>query len=115
MNNASFNYVRTFRQRHALSEDELAFLISHRSHTTISKIEVGRRAPNLAGALALQVLFRQQPRQMFPGLYEAVEEGVMQRAKTFIDDLEGRSDPRSLAKREFLEGLARVEDSNEAI
>ena len=115
MNNASFNYVRTFRQRHALTEDELAFLISQRSHTAVSRIEVGRRVPNLEGALALQVLFRQQPRQMFPGLYEAVEDGVMRRGKALIDDLAGKSDPRSVAKREFLEGLAREDGGDEEV
>jgi DNA-binding XRE family transcriptional regulator len=111
MNNASFNYVRTFRQRHVLTEDELAFLISQRSHTAVSRIEVGRRVPNLEGALALQVLFRQQPRQMFPGFYEAVEDGVMRRCKTLIDALADKADPRSVAKRRFLEGLAREDGS----
>jgi DNA-binding XRE family transcriptional regulator len=115
MNNAAFNHVRTFRKRHSLSEDELAYLISQRSHTTISRIEVGRRWPNLAGALALQVLFRQHPRQMFPGLYEAVEDGVMRRGKAMIDDLADKNDPRSVAKREFLEGLARPEDSEDEV
>jgi DNA-binding XRE family transcriptional regulator len=115
MNHSSFNYVRTFRQRHALSEDELAFLINQRSHTFVSRIEVGRRAANLAGALALQVLFRQPPHQMFPGLYEAVEELVMQRAKEILDRLESKTDPRSNAKRKFLERLAWAEDSDEDV
>lgn len=114
MNNASFNYVRTFRQRHALTADELAYLINQSSHARISKIEVGRRAPNLEGALGLQVLFRQQPRQLFPGLYEVVEEGVMQRVKEMLDDLDGRTDPRSHAKREFLENVARPDANDEA-
>ena len=33
MNNASFNYVRTYRRRYALSEEELAFLTGRRSVT----------------------------------------------------------------------------------
>lgn len=115
MNNASFNYVRTFRQRHALTEDELALLINQRSHTSVSRIEVGRRVPNLEGALALQVLFRQEPRRLFPGLYEAVEDGVMRRGKFLIDALAGRTDPRSVAKREFLEGLAREDDNPDEV
>lgn len=107
MNHASFNYVRTFRQRHCFTEDELAYLVSHRSHTRISRIEIGRATPNLAVGLALQVLFRQEPKQMFPGLYESVEDEVMRRAKCFLDDLDGRNDRRSKAKRELLESLAR--------
>ena len=109
MNNASFNYVRTFRQRHCLTEDELAFLVSRRSHARISRIEIGRAVPNLAVAMALQVLFRQPPKEMFPGLYETVEDDVMRRAKNFLDDIEGLNDRKTRAKRELLEGLARAD------
>jgi DNA-binding XRE family transcriptional regulator len=115
MNHASFNYVRTFRQRHCLTEDELAYLVSHRSHARISRIEIGRAIPSLAVALALQVLFRQEPGTMFPGLHEGVEDEVMRRAKRFLDDLEGHNDRRSRAKREFLEGLARPDRSDDGL
>ena len=115
MNHASFNYVRTFRQRYCLTEDELAYLVSHRSHTRSSRIEIGRAVPNLAVGLALQVLFHQQPKQMFPGLYESVEDEVMRRAKCFLDDLEGHNDRRSRAKRDLLEGLARDDDSDDGV
>lgn len=109
MKRRSFNYVRMFRQRHALTEQELANLLDQGSHTIISRIEGGEREVGLRTALALQVLFRQEPRQMFPGLYEWVEEAVMRRAKEQIDRLEGKEDQRSLHKREFLEGLAAPE------
>jgi DNA-binding XRE family transcriptional regulator len=111
MNQTAFNYVRTFRQRYALTEDELASLVSHQSHTPISRIETGRSLPTLGVAIALEVLFKQSPRQMFPGLFESVEDEVMRRAKVFLDDLEGKTDARSRAKRDLLEGLARSEDS----
>jgi DNA-binding XRE family transcriptional regulator len=114
MNYASFNHLRTFRQRPGLTEDELAFLINQHSPTAIARIEAGRRCPDLQGALALQVVFRQEPRQLFPGLYERVEEGVMRRAKFLIDRLGNRTDRRSLAKRDFLSGLARGGNSIEA-
>jgi len=113
MTNTAFNYVRTFRQRHCLSEAETAFLVDQRGHTMISKIEVGRKFPNLPTALALQVLFRQSPRALFPGLYEQVEEEVMRRAKAFLEDIEGRDDRRSQAKRDLLEGLARLDNEDD--
>lgn len=102
MNHASYNYVRTFRQRHSLSEDELAFLITQQSPSAVSKFETGRRLPNLYTALALQILFRQEPRQLFPGLYEMVLDELMRRVKELLDRLVG-DDPRTVAKREFLE------------
>lgn len=113
MDNAAFNRVQALRQRNSLSEDDLAFLIDVRSHTTISRIEAGLTVPKLYGALALQVLFRQTPSEMFPDFYEAVEEEVMRRAKIMFDDLDGLDDRQSAAKRTFLEGLAREDRSDE--
>ena len=113
MKRAAFNYVRAFRQRHGLTARDLSFLINQRSHTFVSLIEGGWGAPPLAGALALQVLFGQQPRQLFPGLYESIEDSVMRRASVLLRRLEGRQDRRSVAKREFLESLASREASEE--
>jgi transcriptional regulator with XRE-family HTH domain len=115
MNNSSFNYVRTFRQRYGLNERELAFLINQRSHTAVSRIEVGDRVPDLEGSLALQVVFRQPPHRVFPGFYELVEEGVMRRAVTLIAELAEDKSERSGAKRAFLESLARPDESDAAV
>jgi transcriptional regulator with XRE-family HTH domain len=105
MTNSSFNYVRTFRKRHALSKFELAFLIGQRSDSAVHWFERGDRKPTLEAALALQILFSQVPHQLFPGLYEAVEERVMRRAAQMLRDLEGRRDRKSEAKRRLLEQL----------
>ena len=114
MNNSSFNYVRTHRRRYALSSRELAFLINQRAESAIAQFEAGDRVPNFEAALALQVLFRQPPRHMFPGFYESVEEGVMRRVAKLISMLEDETDQRSVAKREFLEGIAR-EDNDDGV
>lgn len=112
MTHSSFNYVRTFRKRHALTELDLAFLIGQSSDRAICAYERGDRNPTLEAALALQFLFSQVPHQIFPGLYEAVEEKVMQRAAHLLRRLEGRRDRRSEAKRELLEALPRS-DAND--
>ena len=52
MTNSSFNYVRTFRKRHALSKIDLAFLIGQRSDSAIHWFERGDRKPTLEAALA---------------------------------------------------------------
>ena len=105
MTHRSFNYVRTYRQRHALSEEELALLINQRSGSALSHFELGDRVPNLEGALALQIVFGLAPREMFPGFFEAVEEGVMLRAKRLYESLEGKTDARSAAKRDLIEEM----------
>jgi DNA-binding XRE family transcriptional regulator len=115
MNNASFNYVRTFRQRHGLFNEELALLINQRSRTAVSFFETGDRVPNLEGALALQVVFGVAPREMFPGFYETVEEGVMRRAERLHARLEGKTDQRSAARLRLLEEMvARHTEDNDS-
>ncbi len=42
---------------------------------------------------------------MFPDLFEETEDAVMRRAKNLVDELDGKADPRSVYKREFLEAL----------
>lgn len=117
MKHRSFNYVRTFRQRHALSEEELALLVNQRSASAVSYFELGDRVPNLEGALALQIVFGLAPREMFPGFFETVEEGVMGRAKQFHESLDGKTDKRSQAKRDLLEEMPGRwrEDNDEAL
>jgi transcriptional regulator with XRE-family HTH domain len=101
----SFNYVRTYRRRYALTEEELGFLLGLRGHSAVSQYESGERNPTLETALGLQVLFDQQPRQLFPGLYEKVEDRVMTRIAKLLGRLDGKRDQRSQAKREFLEDV----------
>lgn len=116
MQHSTFNYVRTFRQRSALSEEELAYLINQMSHTAVSYFETGDRVPTLEGVLALQVIFGIGPRDMFPGYYERVEDGVMRRAAQLLARLEGKTDQRSEAKRQLLEAMpGRSEDNDQGL
>lgn len=112
MEKLGFNHVRTFRQRHALTQSELGFLIG-RSQSAVSSTEYGDSVPTLDGSLALQVLFRLPPKELFPGCYERVEDRVMRRAAELIEKLEGETDRRSMAKLEFLENLARYDNDDE--
>lgn len=113
MKYSTFNYVRTFRQRHALSEEELALLINQRSPSAVSHFESGDRVPNLEGALALQVIFGLAPRDMFPGFFERIEEDVMRRGQQLNQRLEGKTDRRSLAKRELIEAMPGRHEDND--
>jgi transcriptional regulator with XRE-family HTH domain len=110
MKHSTFNYVRAHRKRHALTEEELAFLLNQRSRTAISLIETGDRVPTLAGALALQVVFGLPPKEVFPELYEHVEEAVMRRGEVLYEKLDGKSDARSQAKLSLLEEMAGREE-----
>lgn len=106
MKHSTFNYVRTHRQRHALSEEELALLINQRAKSSIALIEAGDRLPTLEGAFALQVIFGVELAKLFPDYFEGVEDAVMRRASLLHESLDGRSDERSKAKLALLEAMA---------
>jgi len=105
MKDRSFNHVRTHRKRNALSTTELASLVGLAAPSAVRRLERGERAPSLKTAIGLQVVFGTAPREMFPGLYEAVEETVMREAEVLYTAVDGREDPRSRAKRELLDAM----------
>lgn len=113
MKHSRFNYVRTSRLRHGLSVQDLAHLINQRSPTVISQYEHGDRVPTLEGALALEAVFGLAPREMFPDLFEHVEEVVMRQGRALYDRLEGLTDRGSEAKRELLDAMARRAKGND--
>jgi len=104
MKDCSFNYVRTHRERHALTADELGRLTDHAS-SGITKIESGDRIPSLVVALGMQVIFGLAPREMFPDLYGCVEEAVMRRTAALYEEIQDRDDRRSAAKRALFDEM----------
>jgi transcriptional regulator with XRE-family HTH domain len=106
MKNCSFNYVRTHRGRHAVTLKDVAFLIGHKSGSPIAQIERGDGPPSIKTALALQIVFGAAPRELFPGLYETVEDEVMRQGHAFRATLDGKTDPASNAKRDLIDEMA---------
>ena len=112
MKDCSFNYVRTHRERHALTVDELGHLTGHAS-SGITKIEGGDRMPSLAVALGLQVIFGLAPREMFPDYFGCIEEAVMRRAKALYDEIAEQTDRRSVAKRALFDSMPGSSDPDD--
>ena len=96
-------YLHTYRLRSALSEQELATLLGVKSPSNISRIETGARRPTIEAALACQVLFDIPPAELFPRLYDDVEEAVMRRVHKLHEGLQGDPSPNIRAKLDFLE------------
>lgn len=96
------NPMRNTRKRWALSQRELAHLLGGLSATSVGRIEMGRRWPTLPVALGYQVIFGNQPAELLPSLYEAVEEDVMNRAASLSIRLEGRPGGAAALKRRLL-------------
>ena len=64
------NYLRTYRRRAGLSQDEMAYLLGTRSGTKVSRYERLWRAPSLDTAFAYEVIFDTPARDLFAGRYE---------------------------------------------
>lgn len=102
------NYLRSFRQKGHLTQEEVAFLLGGRHGTTVQRHEESVRLPHFETALRYGAVFSADPRELFAGLFEAVEAEVRARAATLLAQLgESDVDPQKLA---FLQALAVPDD-----
>jgi transcriptional regulator with XRE-family HTH domain len=101
------NYLRSQRKRLALSQGEVAFLLGSQSGTKISRYEHFVREPNLAAALAYEVIFQKPIRELFAGRYREIKRQVAGRAKVMTYRTSLRKDTAvSARKRQCLAGIA---------
>lgn len=75
------NYLRMYRRRTHLTQDEIAFLIGGRDGSRLSRYERFRRVPTLEAALALEAALGVPVSELFRGEYAKVEAVVNKRAK----------------------------------
>jgi DNA-binding XRE family transcriptional regulator len=73
------NYLRVHRRTWRLTQDELAFLLGYFDQSIIARLERGERAATLAVAHACELIFGVELRELFPALFESVEEGILAR------------------------------------
>lgn len=86
---------------------ELARLIGVRSGTQVSRYERLLRKPKLHIALACQIIFGELPHEVFPKLFESVEEAVMERAYKLYRELERSKSGAARRKLELLDDMRR--------
>ena len=86
------NYVRMYRRRIGLSQDEVGFLLGKKSSAHISRYEHFCRVPNLESALALSVVLQVAPRELFAGEYRKIAEEVCEQAERLEGLLNFRED-----------------------
>ena len=96
------SYLRTYRKRGGLTQDEMAFLLGCQSGAKISRFERLARQPNLETALACQVLFGVPAHELFPGVFAEVEKTVTERARQLMARLRtARGQSRSRLRRKL--------------
>lgn len=100
------NYIKTYRRRSLLSQEELAFLLGAEFGTKVSRYERGRRVPSLETALALEAILGVPVRKIFPGTFRKVDLSVRERVRVLRERL--KNDPE---KSRLLEKLAALESN----
>ena len=73
------NYLRVYRRRAGLSQDEMAFLLGAKEGAKVSRYERFARTPTIDTAYAYEVVFQDVPSEMFGGIYDKVERRTRKR------------------------------------
>ncbi len=102
-------YLRTYRKRSNLSQDEIAYLVALLFGTTVSRHERSRRIPSLADAFAYEALYGVPASKLFPGEYEKARARLEIRARWLLGRLKqrGKDSPVERQKIAFLEEFLR--------
>jgi transcriptional regulator with XRE-family HTH domain len=103
------NYLRTYRKRTGLSQDEVAFLLGCQGPTggaKVSRYERFSRKPSLETALAYEAVFGIPGRELFAGIFQKVEEKTKKRAQLLARKLNGGKPDRMTRRK--LETLASI-------
>src|SRR3989442_14472028 len=93
------NYLKTYRKRAGVSQDEVAFLLGCRSGAKVSRYERLASRPSLETAFAYEALFGVPARELFAGVYEKVEEQIKKRARILAGKLGAGGPDRSLRRK----------------
>jgi transcriptional regulator with XRE-family HTH domain len=94
------NYLRTFRKRTRLSQEEVTFLLGATSGAKVCRYERFVRHPSLLTVFAYEVIFHSPARELFAGLYAKAENDVMVRAKLLLRKLANET-PGSATQRKL--------------
>ncbi len=105
------NYLRTYRRRLSLSQEDVAFLVGFDSDTTISHHERGRFIPTLDFLIAYEIVLGAPLRDLFAGKFDFIEADIKKRAVQLIKAIE-QQPPSALKTRklEVLSSLAGLEE-----
>lgn len=95
-------YVRTLRRQWGFTQKELADLIGRGGHERVADVELAKATPNAAEILTYSLLFGLPPADIFPALYEGVEERLIQAAYALDEDLKAEDTQRARNIRKLL-------------
>jgi transcriptional regulator with XRE-family HTH domain len=108
------SYLRTHRKRCGLTQDEVAFLLGCQTGTKVSRFERRARKPNLATALACEVVFGVPAHELFPRAHAEVEKSVTERARLLASRLRAGSNRQPARLRQKLASLNAIAERERA-
>lgn len=73
------NYVRTYRRRSSLRQEDVAFLLGSKNGAKVCRYEQGRRLPPLHTALALAIILDASPAALFSGAHHELQKEIAKR------------------------------------
>ena len=106
------NYLRLYRKRLGLSQNEVAFLLGCCDASQPSRYEHFSRIPTLRTALALAVIFQVSVCELFSGEYQKVENAVCRQAQRLEARLATESPDRPTARKLALLKIILTGDTN---
>src|SRR5947199_1868319 len=86
------NYLRTYRRRSFLSQDEVAFLLGASTGTRVTRHEGANRIPKMETALGYEVLFGVPLRDLFAGETHKVETVIRKRLPELIREVQEKGE-----------------------
>ena len=120
-------YLRTFRRRTGLSQDEIAFLLCGgcepertksacpATGTTVSRHERGEQRPSLEILIAYEIILGTQLNSIYPEWYAALHQRIRTRAAALLGELlEVPPSPRQKQKVAAIRRIVELSNSSEA-
>ena len=100
------NYLLTYRKQAALSQEEVAYLLGSQSGSKVSRYELFIREPGLQTTLAYEAIFQRPVSELFPGVFEKIQNAVRARAKKLEQKgFRGKANGFNTRKRQTLSAI----------
>jgi transcriptional regulator with XRE-family HTH domain len=96
--------LRYHRKKAGLSQNELAQIVGSVGHRQVAKHENFRSSPSIIAAIGYEVALKVSIAELFPGLYETIEQGIERRLSEMERRLE-QSVPKGRRRDEAAQQL----------
>jgi transcriptional regulator with XRE-family HTH domain len=93
------NYLRMYRKRSGLSQDETALLLGYPNGQQVSRYERFARQPSLENILAYEAVFGVPVRELLGGAYEKEVSAIQERARLLKEHLEQEKPDRKNSRK----------------